>query len=209
MPSVSTAIGTLCFPALFEPRRNQQNPTQGPRFSLILLFDSLAVQSSAHMELRKAVAAEIANKWGPAKAADTSFVRSLRSPFRPAAEKNYKGFDQGELFIQAWSNAEGTNAHKPGVVDLHNRPIIVPTDVWAGQLARATVRPFAYDSNGNKGVSLALEHVQIIKQDMPRLDGKQSADTAFAQADNSQLAALGIDLGATQGAGGGLDDLPF
>ena len=38
---------------------------------------------------------------------------------------------------------------------------------------------FFYDKAGNKGVSFGLNHVQIIKADMPRIDGRISVDKAF------------------------------
>jgi len=57
--------------------------------------------------------------------------------------------------------------------------ILLPDEVWSGQLVRANVTPFAYDKNGVKGVSFALNHVQIIKSDRPRLDGRASASSAF------------------------------
>lgn len=201
--TVMTPIGIMCFANLFEPKPAAKGSDK-LRYSLILLFDESGVKSSAYQDLRTAVHEAITDKFGAAKAADPAFVRTLRNPFRPASEKNYDGFDKGETYISAWCNPDKA----PGIVDLQGNKIIVPGDVWSGQLARCTVRPFAYDSNGNKGVSFGLEHVQIVKQDMPRLDGRQSADQAFANADNSQLAALGVDLSGG-GSGAGADEMPF
>jgi len=206
-----TPIGTLCFPVLFEPRKNKQNPQAKARYSCILLFDESGTGSTAYQNLRKAVHAAIEDKWGSAKASDPAFVRKLRLPFRDASEKDYDGFEEGETYISPWSQGEGQYASRPDVVNLQGDKIVVPGDVFAGQLARATVRAFAYDSNGNAGVSFGLEHVQIVKEDMPRLDGKQSANRAFANADDDQLKALGIDASApsTGGSGASADDLPF
>lgn len=209
--TVMTPIGVLNFPVFFEPKGNKQNPSQDPRFSGMLLFDDLGVKSTAYQELRKGVHAAIVDKFGEAKANDKSFVSGLRLPFRNASEKSYNGFEDGEIFISAWSKAD----QKPGVVNLAGEEIVVPADVFSGQLARFTVRPFAYDSNGNRGVSFGLEHVQIVKADMPRLDGRQSADRAFqnAPADDEQLKALGIDpdaAGSGSGSGGtNYGELPF
>lgn len=207
MATTMTPIGTLCFPALFEPKKNAQNPSAPARYSCILLFDNAATQTTAYNQLRQAVHKAIEEKFGAAKAADPAFVRTLRLPFRNAAEKDYNGFDRGEIYISPWSQGEGQYASRPDVVDLQGNKIIVPEDVFAGQLARATVRAFAYDSNGNKGVAFGLEHVQIVKADGERLDGKQSSDKAFQNADNSQLSALGIDPNATT-PGAGASGLP-
>ena len=187
-----TPVGVLCFAdQVFKARANENAPGKAPRYSAMLLFDSMAVQSTAYQNLRRIVQEAAAEKFGAAKAADPAFMRSLRLPFRPAGEKDYEGFDKGEIYITPWSEKA------PGVVDLHGNDIIAPTDVWSGQLARATVRAFAYETNGNKGVSFGLEHVQIVKQDMPRIDGRRSATAAFANAGtDDQMKALGIDQNA-------------
>lgn len=204
--TVMTPIGILNFPVFFEPKANKANPSQGARFSGMLLFDDLGVGSAAYQDLRASIHEAIVDKFGEAKANDATFVRSLRLPLRNASEKTYAGFDQGKIFISAWSKGDGP---APGVVDLNGQRLIVPGDVFSGQLARFTVRPFGYDSNGNKGVSLGLEHVQIVKQDMPRLDGRQEAEKAFSgNGSDDQLAALGIAPGAPA-AGGAPDGLPF
>jgi len=194
--AVLSPIGTLCFPALFEPK----SPTAGapPRFSCILVFDEKALNTPQYQDLRKAVQAAAADKFGAQKAADASFMRSLRLPFRATAEKNYEGFEQGEVFISPWSRGDG---QRPGIVDVAGQDILVPGDVFAGQLARATVTAFAYDNSGNRGVSFGLEHLQIVKADMKRIDGRRAASSAFAGADDTQLKELGID--PTAGPPGG------
>jgi len=203
-------VGYLCFPHLYSPAVNKQNPAQPPRFSCILLFDKTGTQSAPYQDLRAAVMAAVTEKWGQAKAQDPNFIKSLRFPFRPAAEKDYGGFDKGEIYISPWTSGEPGKA-PPDVVDLNGRKITVPSDVFPGQLARATVRAFAYDSNGNKGVSFGLEHVQIVKADMPRFDGRTNSETAFAAADNAQLAALGIEVNDPAPATSAVmpDGLPF
>jgi hypothetical protein len=196
--TVITPIGILCFAnGIWEAKVPQDGGK--PRHSATLLFDGSGTGSSAYQELRTAIQEAAADKFGAAKAADPQFMRSLRLPLRDASEKSYTGFDKGEIYIQPWSHA------RPGVVDIHNNEILaVEADVWSGQLARMTVRPFAYENSGNKGVALSLEHVQIIKKDMPRMDGRQAADKAFSKADidQAQAAALGIDPNPTPPSSG-------
>lgn len=197
--SAMTPIGTLCFPALFEPKA----PAQGaePRYSCILVFDDIALKTAAYQNLRKAVMEAITEKWGAAKAQDQNFLRTLRLPFRPTAEKEYTGFDRGDIFISPWSKSQ------PGIVDVQGTDIKVAGDVFAGQQARATVRAFAYEQSGNKGVAFGLEHLQIVKADAERIDGRRSAQAAFAEADDDELKARGIDANASLPATG--TDLPF
>ena len=224
MATFLTPIGVLNFPSFFTPKRNEQNPKQIPRYTGVLLFDDVGTSTTAYQELRRGVKEAIEEKWGAAKAADRTFIATLRLPFRDASEKSYTGFEDGDKFINAWSpgfEKDDVNWERPKtppeVVDLHGHPIQVPGDVFAGQLARFTVRPFAYDNNGNKGVSFGLEHVQIVKQDMERIDGRRSGEQAFAGADlpADQMRQLGIDPNAPAGgsappsASDSDDDLPF
>jgi hypothetical protein len=169
--SLMTPTGILSFPNLFVARAAV--PGGEPRFSLNLIFNDEAIKTAEYQALRKAVAEAIDGEWGAGKASDAKFVGSLRLPFRKTSEKEYAGYDQGTVFVHAWTK------QKPGLVDARLQDILVPDDVWAGQLARATVRPFAYQQSGNKGVSFALENVQIVKKAMPRLDGRVEAKKAF------------------------------
>jgi hypothetical protein len=189
--ALRTPIGILSFPNLFVARAAVQGGE--PRFSLNLIFDDAALKTPEYQALRAAVAEAIDAEWGAGKSKDTKFVQGLRLPFRKTSEKEYAGYDKGTIFVHAWSK------QKPGVVDPQRQDILIADDVWAGQLARATVRPFAYQQSGNKGVSFALENVQIAKKDMPRLDGRQSANSAF-----DDLPTEGGSASAPVG-----DDAPF
>jgi hypothetical protein len=184
--TVYTPIGKLCYPALFVPKAPMQGQAGDPRYSLILVFDKEGLNSVAYKELRAQVQEAAAEKWG-AKAQDGAFMRSLRLPFRDSSEKGHlEGFDYGPMYISPWTK------RKPGVVNLNGDDILVPDDVFAGQLARATVRPFAYEQSGNKGVAFGLEHVQIVDSNQTRIDGRRSAASAFAGADDAELKRLGI-----------------
>lgn len=201
--TVMTPIGILCFADGLFKAKPAAKGSEKLRHSCILLFNEDGVKSSAYENLKRACHEAIVEKFGAAKAADQNFLATLRRPFRPAAEKNYSGFDQGEIYISPWCNPDTP----PGIVNIRNEKIVAESDVWSGQWARATVRPFAYDSNGNKGVGLFLEHVQIVK-DGPRLDGRQDETKAFANADDDQLKAMGIDTSAPADSAGG-SELPW
>jgi hypothetical protein len=51
-------------------------------------------------------------------------------------------------------------------------------EFYAGCFARATIRAFAYDKNGNKGVSFALQNVQKLKNGEP-FGSKRKAEDDF------------------------------
>jgi hypothetical protein len=190
MAGIMTPIGFLYFPSLFTAKANKQVPTQPPRYSGMLLFDEMGVSSAAYQNLRKGVHEVLVSKFGAQKAGDKGFLSQCRFPFRNASEKTYDGFEDGKIFISAWAPGDKV---RPDVIDLQGNKVLDEALVFGGQLARFTVKPFAYDTSGNKGVGLILEHAQIVKFDMKRRDGGVSAEQAFANSDNSQLAALGID----------------
>lgn len=169
--AVKTPIGVLSFAHIFQPKPRAQG--REPEYSCVLIFDAEAQKSPAYKDLKAAVLEAIADKWGEAKSKDPNFIKKLQLPFRDAGEKDYAGYGEGKTFIQPWSKL------KPGIVDRDRNDILTASDVWAGQLARAFVNPFAWENSGKLGVSFALEHVQITKQDMPRLDGRKDAKAAF------------------------------
>ena len=169
--SVISPQGVLAFPTFFEAR--SAVPGQDPRFSTLLVFDEAAQKTTEFKKLQDAITDAIKEKWG------NNPPKGLRLPIRDAEEKSdYAGFTEGKVFISVWSK------QRPGVVDNMGNEILAKDDVWAGQLARVSCRPFAYDTSGNKGVGIMLEHVQILKKDMPRTDGRKTASQVFGKVED-------------------------
>jgi len=168
--TLRTPVGMSSFVHLFTPRA----PTQGaePRFSMNILFDQDAQNSPEYKKLKVAVSACVKDQWGD------KIPSGLRSPFRDAGEKDYEGYTPGTIYIAPWSK------QKPGIVDGRLQDVLAADDVFAGQLVRATIRAFAYDNSGNRGVSFGLQNVQIVKAEMPRLDGKKAASKDFDALDD-------------------------
>jgi hypothetical protein len=192
MASIETPIGILSFPVLFTPK--PRAPGGEPTYQLNLLFDKSAQATPAYANLRKAVADAIKEEWGPQKLADKDFMRKLRLPFRRCKEKSYEGYDiEDGIYIAPWSK------NRPGLIDARRNEISVPGDIWAGQMARATVSPFAYAQSGNMGVNFGLNNVQICRTDGKRLDGRRAAKDEFGDYDDG--------LGGSMG--GDDEDMPF
>jgi hypothetical protein len=183
----------VMFPHLFTPR--PRAPGGDAVFNMILLFDESTVKGDPlYASLKQAVAAAIDAEFGAGKSRDQNWLRQVkfRSPFRDATEKDkYAGFTPGKFFINPWTKT------KPGIVDARLQVINAPADVFAGQLGRVTVSPYAYAVAGNTGCSLMLDNVQLVKQDMPRMDGRQDASQAF-----DPWAEDGAEVATA-------DDLPF
>jgi hypothetical protein len=170
--SIRTPIGILSFPVLFSPRPRAMGGE--PVYQCSLLFDQDAQKDLGFEALRRGVRECIDDANGAGKSQDKKFLAGIRSPFRQCSEKAYKGYDiPGGVFISPWTKS------RPGVVDAQRNEIIMPEDVWAGQLARATVAPFYYNQAGNRGVSFALNNLQICRADGTRLDGRRVARDDF------------------------------
>jgi hypothetical protein len=172
MASLRTPIGVLSFPTLFSPRPRAVGGE--PVYQCSILFDLNAQKDPAFAALKKAVLECIEDKAGTGKSKDPQFMAGLRSPFRPCAEKSYQGYDiEGGVFISPWTKS------KPGLVDAQRNEIMVPEDIWAGQLVRATVSPFYYNNSGNRGVSFGLNNLQLCAPGSQRLDGRRAAKEDF------------------------------
>jgi hypothetical protein len=174
-----TPKGRLSYPHLFEP---QTPPNSNePVYSCALVFD----EGTDLGELKKIAQAVAQEKWG-AKYAELMKAGKIRSPFRDDGEE--KGYPPGSVFINVKSK------QAPGVVSIYPGPdgkpqkITDPAEIYAGCYARVSVRAFAYDTQGNRGVSFALNNVQKLA-DGDRLDGRSRAEDEF-EADSSAAADL-------------------
>ena len=165
--SINTPYATLSFANIFTPRPRFEG--NEPVYSCSLLFDPAQQKSPAFKALQDACITAARAKWG-----DSVNLKSVKMPFRDAGEKTYDGYHPGHVFISPWSK------NKPGVVDTNRQDILVPEEVWSGQLVRANVAAFAWDASGKKGVSFGLNHLQIIQSEgRQRLDGRPAAGSAF------------------------------
>ena len=193
MSSIRTPIGILSFPVLFAPR--PRAPGGEPVYQVSLLFDQTAQRDPAYEDLRAAVREAIDEEWGKGKSQDRAFLAGIRLPFRKCSEKTYAGYDiPGGMYISPWSKS------RPGLVDARRVEITVPEDIWAGQMARATVTRFTYNTSGNKGVSFALNNLQICRTDTKRIDGRKAAPDDFDDYSGPGAPAM---------AGADDDDPPF
>ena len=168
--AILTPPGTASFLNLEKPRIMPGIVNAEPRFSLSLIFDKSQQAMPEFSALQSAC-----------EAAAKDFFKgklppNLRSCFRDGAEKEgqYSGYKKGMIYIQPWSK------NKPGCVNRQREEIVDFTEFYAGWIARAFVRPFAYEQAGNRGVGLFLDVVQFLKPG-PRLDGRLDATKAFPE----------------------------
>ncbi len=171
--NIMTPEFRVCFPFVFRPQK-PIDPTKEGKFSVVMLFPL-----GANLEVLKKIAMDaIVEKWG----ADRTKWPKLKTPFRDQGEKTQEGYVKGAIFITA------TAKQKPGLVDSSVQPIIDETQFYAGCYARATVRAFTYDINGNKGVAFGLQNIQKTR-DGESLSGRVNAEKEFAPIADAEMPA--------------------
>lgn len=173
---VITPEAVISYPALFSPKANDR----GEEFySCALVFPAGTDLSELKAAALAAGKAKFGAKFNPESPAYTW-------PFRTDVEE--KGYPEGSTFFNCKSKG------KPGVVDRYKgadgkpRPITDPEEVYAGAKVRASVRFYAFDTKGNKGVAVALNNVQKLG-DGPRLDSRMRAEDEF-DAEEGEASAL-------------------
>lgn len=178
--TVITPEAMLSYPHLFEPVQQEGRPK--PEYSCCLVF----APATDLAKLRQAVGAAATEKWGE-KAREMARNEQIRLPFRTDVADKYP---DGSTFI----NVKSTR--KPEIVSIYagpdGKPQVIDDEdhVYAGCFVRASLRAFAYEQSGNRGVSLALGNIQKLK-DGERLGGFRHAADEFEALEGAQDEVLG------------------
>lgn len=93
-----------------------------------------------------------------------------------------------------------SSKNKPEVVDANVQPILSPTAVYSGCYGRVSVRFYAYNSNGRKGIGCGLGNVQKLRDGEPLGGGTTAKQdfgtplqpTAYPQQNNNGYGFLGM-----------------
>lgn len=168
---IMTPKAILSYPSIWTPTPGPQGGEA--KYRAVLIFEEGADLSA----IKQAVLEAATEKWG-SKAAELFRTGKIRNPFRTDWEA--KGYPENSTFISASSKFQ------PGVVsryaDSNGNPMVIteegPEELYAGCYVRAYIRPFAYDTAGNRGVSFNLGNIQKLG-DGDRMDGRKSAAHQF------------------------------
>jgi len=167
--NVLTPEFRVSFAYVFRPSKPMAgDENKDPKYTITMLFPKGADLSA----LKKAAQQAAIDKWGADKV-----PKGLRSPFRDQGEKDYAGYEAGAIFINA------TSKQKPGLVDARMNDIIEEKDFYSGCYAHATVRAFAYDNKGNRGVAFGLQNIQKLRDGEPLGGRTRPTDDFQAVAD--------------------------
>lgn len=155
----------VSFPNVFRTAKPMAGATGDPKYGITALF-----KPGEDLSGLKAAAEEaIVEKWGADK---SKWPKNLRSPFRDQGEKEFDGYVEGAIFINA------TSKQRPGLVDANMNDIIDESEFYAGCYARASINAFAYDTAGNRGVAFGLNNVQKLRDGEP-LGGRTRPEDDF------------------------------
>ena len=173
--NLNTPRFRAAFISVFKATKPREaKPDQAPKYSVRAVFPP----DTDLKDLKAAAAACATEKWGD------KIPKGLRSPFRKNEELDNPIPGIGDDWtVMTFSANED---RRPGIVDAKLNDIINEDDVYAGAWYRAQVRPYAYDQQGNKGVSFGLQNVQKLKDDEPLGAGRTPANKAFESVDDDE-----------------------
>lgn len=174
---MNTPTFRVSYPTVFKPEKNDLNGDM--EYSLVAIFPANADLSA--MKLAAKAAAEA--KWGLDQ---TKWPQPMKKPFRPCKER-WKfvdgkqivpaGYEDGEAMFATFK--QKADKGQPQIVDREVNPIRESQYFYAGCYAIASVRAYAYDNKGNRGVSFGLGNVQKVDDGEP-LGGRTLATNDFS-----------------------------
>jgi hypothetical protein len=164
--------GIGSYVTVLEPKPNQQGKML---YSLTVLIPK---SRAAELGPLKAAALEVAQeKWG-AKA--DAILKAAKYPV--IKDGDLKVDDEGKVdpvYAGKWYFSAKSDK-KPRVLDAQKAELFTDDDVYSGCFLRISGNVYAYEYQGNKGVSIGLNNVQVLKKG-DRLDGRKAAEDEFTE----------------------------
>lgn len=193
---IQTPEFRLVFPNVFVPRAFEGSTRE--MYSILMVFPKGTDLSALKAICREAFTAK--------------FPRGASGARSPICNGDDKVDEWGDVFKDA-IYVRASSTLKPGVCDRRKTAITDPDAVYSGQFARAIVHAFAYDVKGNKGVSIGLDALQILRDGEP-LGGGAAAAGLFDELEDNDDFGGGVPEGtnakeppaAAASADGGLFD---
>lgn len=169
--TIVTGEVRFSFVNIFEPKAGQNGGE--PKYSITILLpkSDIATKQMIDREIQNELQNGISTKFGgtmPAMPAipihDGDGVRPNGEPF-------------GEECRGCWVFTASTK-QKPEVVDENRQPVLTQTQLYSGCYGRVSLRFFAYNQAGKKGVGCGLGNVQKLRDGEP-LGGRTTAADDF------------------------------
>ena len=169
IPGFVTGPVRLSYVHLFEPWA--LNEDDDKKFSAVLL-----IPKTDKATIRKIKAAQVeALTLGASKFKGGKPPKNWKDTLRDGdAEKDTEEYPEyeGHYFMNVSSN------RRPGVVDI-NRDPVEPEEIYSGCYVRASINAYAFNTQGNSGVSFGLNNIQKIRDGEPLGGGGSKAEDDF------------------------------
>lgn len=168
---VHSPKGRLVYPTLLEPRGIKGDADSKPKFSVTLLLPAAANYDALKKLIAETAQAKFGNDWAKKK---LKFPMHKTADFEKLAEEK----DAYPIFLRASANPD----FPPFVFGPDAKPFKgEPSEIYGGRHAIVTVRAFAYDTAGNKGVAFGLQRVQLLDHDEPIAGGRVATASGFEE----------------------------
>lgn len=170
MSNLVTGKVRFSYPHVFEPSALNG---EDKKYSVTLLIpktDNVTYQKIMN-EINKVTQESVSSVFGGVMPANLALPIYDGDGPRPNGEQ-YGAECKGHWVLPTKSN------RAPEVVDVNCNPILSKNEFYAGCYGRASINFFAYNKNGNKGISCGLGNVQKLEEGQP-LDGRTTAAEDF------------------------------
>lgn len=168
MSNQSTKIqGVVSYPNLFKAKRNNLNGKE--EYSVDILIDKKADLTNVNAAIKAAVEKKFGND-------NKKHPKNLKLALKDGDDKGTPEY-AGKYYITCKSDASKS---KILLCDNTLQPLQHESDIQGGDVANVNVNFYAYDANGNRGVSAGLQGVQLVrKTDKPFSGRAHRAEDMF------------------------------
>lgn len=169
--TIVTGEVRFSFVNVFEPKAGQNGGE--PKYSITILLpkSDIATKQMIDREIQNELQNGISTKFGGTMPAMPAIPIHDGDGMRPNGEPF------GEECRGCWVFTASTK-QKPEVVDENRQPVLTQTQVYSGCYGRVSLRFFAYNQAGKKGVGCGLGNVQKLRDGDP-LGGRTTAADDF------------------------------
>ena len=147
----------LSYVHLFEPYANEN---QEPKYSCVIMVPKTDKATIKALRAAQQAALEA----GAARHFGGKIPRTWHDTIKDGDDEEV--LEKNPEYAGYWVFSVSSKA-KPGIVDGDVQPILDASEVYSGIYARVSINAFSYNTQGNKGVSFGLNHVQKVADGEP------------------------------------------
>lgn len=166
--TITTGKVRLSYVNIFAPTKAPGSDVEKYSLSVIIPKSDKATINAVNAAIEEAKKIGAQSKWGG------KIPPKLKTPLRDGDEDRPDDPAYADSFF-----FNCTSRNRPGIVDRNVQEILNPSEVYSGCYGRVNVNFYAYDTNGNRGVAVGLNHVQKLEDGQPLGGNTPSVKDAF------------------------------